>query len=393
MWRSGSLVALVAVLGCAVPAGAASLPSVASGHRPGPDVLYEAAPRAPQLENTGVWKAPPILVSGATAYRDGEFLYQDFLYDSHGAAGAKDPADPVTSVDYTFSPKAGTLTYPSDPAYGNDAADLVELRVRPLADATAFRITLNTLVDPERTATTIAIGGSDAPRAWPHGAGVSSPAQLFLTVHGSTAELVDAATGAPVTPASSASVDLERRQVTVTVPHAAWNPGTSVVRLAAGVGLWDVAGGAYLAPGASRSATAPGGAAPTGARLFNLAFRGSEPIPDISLAGAGGTIADAAAGAAVLGTWWREKAQSDALLKNDASGFHADVDFAELAAGTTDDSGVPATGPMDRIVASHRVYGQGIDYTKLCGGLAAAISAYKPCEGPLVGQLQPYAIY
>src|SRR4051794_40698426 len=70
------------------------LPSVASGHRPGPDILYAKPPRSPQLENTGVWHAKPILVSGAQAYRDGEWLYQDYLHDDHGATGAKDPNDP-----------------------------------------------------------------------------------------------------------------------------------------------------------------------------------------------------------------------------------------------------------------------------------------------------------
>src|SRR5947208_9500528 len=74
-------------------AGGTSLYS-GPGPRPGPDVLYGAPAVAPQLENVGVWSAAPILVSGASAYRGGEFLYQDFLYDDHGAAEAPDPADP-----------------------------------------------------------------------------------------------------------------------------------------------------------------------------------------------------------------------------------------------------------------------------------------------------------
>src|SRR6476661_4151454 len=119
MGSRGVVAVCLALCAFAPAAHASSLPSVPSGHRPGPDVLYAPAPRAPQLENTGVWKAPPILVSGASAYRSGEFLYQDFLYDSHGAAGAKDPADPFTSSDYTFSPKAGTLTYPSEASLRN----------------------------------------------------------------------------------------------------------------------------------------------------------------------------------------------------------------------------------------------------------------------------------
>src|SRR5688572_13552050 len=73
--------ALAAALLAAAPAHAAGLPSVKSGARPGPDVLYAPPPRAPQLENTGPWKAAPILISGASAYRHGEFLYQDWIYD------------------------------------------------------------------------------------------------------------------------------------------------------------------------------------------------------------------------------------------------------------------------------------------------------------------------
>src|SRR6476661_2398554 len=105
--KKGWGVALAALV-VAAPAYGSSLPTVKNGHRPGPDVLYEGPAPAPQLENVAPFAAAPILVSGATAYRQGEFLYQDFLYDSHGAAGARDPADPLTSSDYTFSPKAGT---------------------------------------------------------------------------------------------------------------------------------------------------------------------------------------------------------------------------------------------------------------------------------------------
>ncbi len=128
------------------------------GHRPGPDILYRPATRAPQLQNRGIWRADPILVSGASAYRDGEFLYQDYLYDDHGAkAISRDPGDPRVSGD-SFSAPNGTYTYPTAPAYADNAADLVELRVKPLANATAFRLTLNTMKKPSLVATTIAIG-------------------------------------------------------------------------------------------------------------------------------------------------------------------------------------------------------------------------------------------
>src|SRR3954453_22150423 len=84
--------------GCsAVPAVGLAAPGSlyrGPGPRPGPDILYAAPAPAPQLTNAGPWQAPPILVSGATAYRQGEFLYQDFLYDDHGARVVRDPDDP-----------------------------------------------------------------------------------------------------------------------------------------------------------------------------------------------------------------------------------------------------------------------------------------------------------
>src|SRR4051794_31010381 len=76
-WLTAIVIAVTAPLS---QAASSSLPSVASGPRPGPNLLYATPASAPQLQNVGPWKSPPILVSGAEAYRDGEFLYQDFLF-------------------------------------------------------------------------------------------------------------------------------------------------------------------------------------------------------------------------------------------------------------------------------------------------------------------------
>ena len=241
LWAASGVVAVVVCLWAASSAQAAahsSLPVVTSGARPGPNLLYATPATAPQLQDTGVWKAPPILVSGAEAYRNGEFLYQDYLYDDHGGAGVPDPTDPFSPVSNLFSPDHGTLTYPTNTAvYGNNAADLVEFRVKPLSDATAFRATMNTMLDPSAVAFTVAIGDSPVNYPWPFGAGVSSPAQYFLTVHGSTGVLTNALTGAVINPAPVVSVDTVRRQIQVLVPHAAWDPGSSTVRMSMGTGL------------------------------------------------------------------------------------------------------------------------------------------------------------
>src|ERR1700680_208007 len=100
---AGTAACLLAILGgLAFPAGggASSLPPrQGTAPRPGPAALYEPLAHAPQLENApgSVWRAPPILVSGASAYRTGDFLYQGYLYDDHGAKLVPDPTNPMNS--------------------------------------------------------------------------------------------------------------------------------------------------------------------------------------------------------------------------------------------------------------------------------------------------------
>jgi hypothetical protein len=360
------------------------------GPAPGPAILYQAPAVAPQLTNAAPWQAPPILVSGATAYRAGEFLYQDFLYDDHGAHELPDPNDPRSQGD-TFSKPDGTYTYPTGPGYANNAADLVEFRVKPVAGATAFRITLNTLQNPSLVAFSIAIGGTPGTvHPFPDGANVTAPADLFLTVHpsGSTlvANLVRASDGSPVSgPAPTVGVDLGRRQIEVDVPHADWDPRQTTVRLAMGAGLWDNSAGRYLLPRATADATHPDGAgtAANPPAFFNVAFRtnSQEPMPSVT------------AGLQVLTDprWWRDEGQGTTLATGDISKFHASVDFSKLSANVTDDSQIPTSGPMDRILASHFAPGQGADYSHECGLNGAANPS--SCRPEYLGALQPYQIY
>lgn len=361
------------------------------GPRPGPDILYAAPATAPQLTNTGIWRAPSILVSGASAYRHGEFLYQDFLDDDHGATEQNDPQDQRTAGNL-FSKPSGTYTYPTDPAYANNAADLVEFRVKPLSTATAFRVTLDTMREPKLIAFSIALGGIDgASHPFPDGANVSAPADLFLTVHPSGSALVgqltNATTGADIQPAApvGVSVDTSRNQIQVLLPHADWAPA-GVERMAIGVGLWDAASGAYLLPGITQSATQPGGSggAANPPAFFNVGFRSNsqEPMPH----------ATDVVNSALHQAWWRDRAQGEGLATGDISEFHADVDFGKLAAGVTDDSGVPATGPFDRILQSHFGTPQsGNDWSVSC--FPASSSYGSSCPEEMQGNLQPYAIY
>jgi hypothetical protein len=403
--RAGAARALIAVAAClaalivpAMPAmGAhASLPKKeGSAPRPGPAVLYEPVAHSPQLENAprSPWHAAPILISGASAYRKGEFVYQGYLYDDHGAKEVTDPTNPMISPGGDpsggdlFSAPDGTYTYPTGPHYDENAANLIELRVKPTPKATLFRLSFNTLEDANLTAASIAIGGTPGTtHPFPFGANVSAPAQFFVTVHGETAVLTNAETGAVVPgPAPTVSVDLVRRQITVSVLHSEWNPGSSVVRLAAGVGLWNSATNSYLLPGKEATATTPGGGGevPNPPAFFDVAFRfnGQEPVPGTSEPE---TTANP--------RWWREAAQSQALASGDISSFFASVDFSKLLAKVNDDmpgepTGVPQSGYFDRILASHFSDGQGADYAT--GGCGNA----KECIGEMRGQLLPYAIY
>ncbi len=347
---------------------ARSLPAArGSGPAPGPAILHAPLAHAPQLENApgSIWHAAPILVSGASAYRDGEFLYQDYLFDDQGAAG-----------DYT---------YPTGPAYrSDDLADFVELRLKLTPTGTAFRITYNAMTDPRLVATTIALGGSIARVQVPDGANATEPANTFVTVHGTTAQVIDAGSGRARAPLHAA-VDRLRRQVVVTVPFADFDPrGQAAVRIAAATGLWDTRGGRYLLPTATATASTPGGAqsaSPTA--FFNVAFRYDElhqTADGLNVAGLGvGAFGDGG--------------QDQALATGDLSRFHAEVDFRWLAQHRTDQlasrrDGTPQIGAMVRIYASQfddpQGRGQPSDGTAGCGG---------SCSWQYGGQLQPYAIY
>ncbi len=219
---------------------------------------------------------------------------------------------------------------------------------------------------------------------------MTAPADLFLTVHPSgsklVADLVHASSGAPVSgPAPTVNVDLTRRQIEVDVPHSDWDPGQATVRLAMGVGLWDSSTGRYLLPQATADATHPGGAgaAANPPAFFNVAFRSNsqEPLPSPT----------AGAGVVTDPRWWRDEAQGAALATGDISSFHASVDFAKLSKKITDDSQIPTTGPIDRILASHYEVGQGADFSHECGLNGA--SNPSTCTPEYLGQLQPYSIY
>jgi poly(3-hydroxybutyrate) depolymerase len=314
-------------------ANARSLPPAGTG----PAILHRALTTSPQLVNTRNWTASPILISGATAYRDGEFLYQDFLYDDRA------------------------LSYPDEPErLARNAADFVEVRIEPLKAATAIRVTLNSMLDPDAAAVTIGLGGVDAQaQAMPHNAGAKMAADVFVTTHGCAGDIVRAADGTALR-GPTVSTDLRRRQLQIKVPYIAFDPRGRTVRVGAAVGLWDAGKGEYLRPDAEKPA------------FFNVAFRTPGPW----------TI-----------NTWMDVSQNAALAAGDLSPLLADVDFKKLAARVDDESGVPRTGPMNRILVSRfeTVQGRG----NSGGGDILGNYACDPpdCTYQYSGRLQPYSVY
>jgi pimeloyl-ACP methyl ester carboxylesterase len=382
------LVGLLVVSSARLPPQAQTAAHRSVPIRSGPDMLYTAPATSPQLENTGVWKAAPILVSGTSAYRSGEFLYQDYLYDDRGAASRAVYPEPREK-------------------YADNAADLVEVRLKPLADELAVRLTLNTMIDPSLVGAVIAFGDTTPAAALPFGAGGRIPATLFVTVHGSSGTITDAATGQTVRGDVRVAVDLKRRQLDVRLPYSAFDPrNKTAVRVAAGVGLWDTATNAFMAPAqpaataSARAGVPPDGNAAAGAAgraapqgrgaprgggrgaaapldpnrslLFNMAFRFHEP-PN-----ADSTLA-----------FYNDLAQAAALGSGDLSPFFASVDFVKLASGKDDGSQIPKTGPMSRILVSHFEPAQGRGTASRLGARCAAT----PCIPEFAGRLQPYGIY
>ena len=184
------LVALASLIASAMPASATpsddvpeSLPSVTQGPRPGPALLYAPPAESPLLENGKRWDAEPLMVSGASAYREGEFVYQDYLYDGFGANTTNEPlASPETAPPTpVFGGMTGDVVYPTDEArYGFNAADLVELRIDADGKTVAYRFTLNTLLAPDSTAVAVGIDtdGGEEETDWGLGLGSLGPLDL-----------------------------------------------------------------------------------------------------------------------------------------------------------------------------------------------------------------------
>src|SRR3954454_20086384 len=174
-------------------------------------VALIAAPAAHAYD----WKAEPAWIANAGVYRDHELVYQDYLYDDHGANtdgldhvdlpfGAAVP-DMQSPTDPRMSPApatnwAGDFTYPSaDGTHVDDVADLQELRVAADAGAVHYRYRLGDMTAKDSSVVALCVNEDDdrstGVQTWPDGANLSASlgCDHLYTVYGTDADVTTAA--------------------------------------------------------------------------------------------------------------------------------------------------------------------------------------------------------
>ncbi|PSP79622.1 hypothetical protein BRC88_08670 [Halobacteriales archaeon QS_4_69_225] len=253
--------------------------------RPGPEALYGDNPTPPPLENGFGWDADPLMVAGCDAYVDGEYLYQDYVYDDHGAdtRSVFDQQPEGHILGGFYSRPTGDYRYPTDPErYGYNAADLLEFRARPTDDGVVYRITLNTMLKPDAAAVAVGVDtaadpdddGEGRQTDWGYGLGeLGAPVDHRLVTWGTGAEL----DGQPLDD-DRFDVDVRRNQIEVEVPL---EPGADTWRHYLLVGLWDDEAGAFREVAVDADDNSPGGrkAGRPAPPVFNVGFRSRDDEP------------------------------------------------------------------------------------------------------------------
>ncbi|PSQ34746.1 hypothetical protein BRD11_03455, partial [Halobacteriales archaeon SW_12_69_24] len=167
--------------------------------------------------------------------------------------------------------------------YGYNAADLLEFRARPTDEGVAYRITLNTMLEPDAAAVAIGIdteadpdleSGAGRRTDWGYGLGdLGAPVDHRLLTWGTGAEL-----DGESLPGERVDVDVRRNQLEVEVPLS---PGEQTWRHYVAVGLWDDDAEAFLDIAVDADADRPGGRKPGRAAppVFNVGFRSPDQEP------------------------------------------------------------------------------------------------------------------
>jgi hypothetical protein len=347
------------------------------------------------------WVGVPSHISGTSVVSRGEFIYTDYVHDDSGAnvdgltAPNPDLLNPITGIypnlqdptapwiggtgnmlidrfrhsgDYAYAglgPAGAPLAFPG--GY-YDVADLLELRLAVSGRTLHVLARLGAMTAPDSAGLALCLDtdrdAGTGLASWPRNANLHDPlgCDLFVTLWGTGGELIDARrTPATVSALKSVAANPKARppfiEADIPLPEGV---ALGVWRVYAGTGLWDAAGQKFAAPPLINVTLAPGNLFGTAPNLYDLAFQGLAETND----------------------YWRDTDQSNALVGQDISPYHADVDLGLLAAGGSTAPPKP-TGLLDiQYPAQPLDDGQG-ESTNFSGGYGTFV--YK-------GPVQPYML-
>ena len=322
------------------------------------------------------WSGKSTQLGGTSQYSAGEFVYQDHIYDDLGAETRQRSQQHGTVAG---APQ-GDYRYPTDEErYGNNAADLLELRFAADHNALWILARLNTLKAPDTTVVAIGIdtdrnlftGGG----AWPYAAGIAvRGVDRVITLGGPGAIVTTLPVGSQRTVADVAvETSNDHNAIEARIPRSMIGGG-EVIRVYAATGLWETATSQWMAvPPGPPSATAPGGGSPLVApRAFNVAFRDNE-----------------------TGSFM-ETLQAQALFAGDISRFQADVDLGAL----TSHARRPYEIQTERFYAAVMEqsitippHHEGVSYEGIPGRFAGAGGEALTQKFSFFGRHQPYGLF
>lgn len=293
----------------------------------------------------GDWSAPSGGVTGTGHYAGGEYLWVDYTYDDAGTGRLQYPGEADVLVRADGEP-VGHIS-PLLDRYGGSAADIVEARLASDDDLVHLAVGLNFLNATDTTTVTFGfdIDGDDGTGVhdWPFGARVRTEgADVFVTAHptddGFCATVTDAEGKRSVDDlGGAAAIDTSTNAIEVSMPRSLLGPA-STVEVVGGSGLWDVPTGQWKQPiSGQHSPAVPEairGGEPTDVRggetaedpgVFNLLFRGDEPMIDL------GNAADAGQTSSKRAFEYNNQAAT--LLGGTTGGYALVLDLARIAPG------------------------------------------------------------
>lgn len=308
------------------------------------------------------WRAEPAMIANTGVYREHEFVYQDYVYDDHGAntdgrdrfdaplgTPGPDPSDPVNP---RLSPApltnwAGDFLYASpDNSHIHTVADLIEFRVAADGKRVHYRFRMGDMTAPDSAVVALCVDEDNNPatglETWP--LGVNHTEQLgcdhFYSIWGTGGQVADAS-GASKKLADiggQVSTNKDEALIEFSVPRAFADPGRKTWRFYVASGVWDAANKRWAAPTplpTQAGAPVATGGDPLAPNIYDLLSNNGEP-----------------------NSTWNEEKQANDLTAHHLVDNYLDVDFARIADGAFDPD-PRRTGVVERIYRSNYPMAQG----------------------------------